>query len=31
MKIRSVGSELLHAVGQPKGRTDRHDKANSHF
>jgi len=27
MKIRSVGAEFFHA----KGRTDRHDAANSRF
>jgi len=27
MKIRPVGAEMFHA----DGRTDRHDKANSHF
>jgi len=35
MKIRPVGSELLHAGGQTDGQTDRqtgrHDEANSRF
>jgi hypothetical protein len=31
IELRPVGTEFIHADGQPPRRTERHDKANSRF